>query len=294
MTVSSTSRTIRARFSGNECLYTDHNGMRVVADIEGSGRFEIKGEVEIHIDGEKGVEAVFTEHLLVLAHHGVECEVLALLGPDPGKGRSVKVSDTVEGCGWVTASGAPLEIDSNRVLVEPPSPHFPIPYFQSVKSDGEFRVCRDKGATTRVTDCFDTSDLAALKQRDWKVQNGSDLFDLKSLFSDGSEHEAMHMSHLNTASWTVKIPRENDGLVLRKLYDRFHGRQRARVLVDGRHAGWWYEPEQDRSARWAWATFGVPKELTHGKSEVRLSIDPPAGVPLWDVSRLEILAILQL
>jgi len=96
------------------------------------------------------------------------------------------------------------------------------------------------------------------------------------------------LSHLNEASFTVQTPTETEGLILVKIYDRFHGRQRARVLVDGTDTGIWYEPHQDRTHRWAWGYYGIPKEHLKPNETQTITIDPPSGTPLWSVGRIEV------
>jgi hypothetical protein len=150
----------------------------------------------------------------------------------------------------------------------------------------------DPVVACQLVDSFDFSDPAELKARSGSVKNASDTYQLDSSFSDGHRQIVQHRSHLNTAKWTCPIPPENQGIRIRKLYDRFHGRQRARMLIDGQLAGWWYEPEEDRSHRLAWATFGVEAGLTRGKSSLEISVDPPPASPLWDVSCYEVLALL--
>ena len=88
-----------------------------------------------------------------------------------------------------------------------------------------------------------------------------------------------------------RIITENKGLILRKRFDRFHGRQRARVFVDGQFAGWWYEAGENRIHRWGVTDFGIDGRFTKGKDSVLITIEPPAGVPLWSVSRLDLFAL---
>jgi hypothetical protein len=92
-------------------------------------------------------------------------------------------------------------------------------------------------------------------------------------------------------SFEVELPLSCQGLRLRKTYDRFHGRQRAWVKVNGRRVGMWYAPVEDRGRRWAVAEFGIEPEHLPESGSVRIAIDPPAGTPLWSYSDLEIYAL---
>jgi hypothetical protein len=200
------------------------------------------------------------------------------------------VTGAVEGAGWVVAPEKALNIDGKREPTPEPSADLPVPFFRSAQSSGEMKIVRSSTRCVLI-DKFAISDADALKRRDFQVQNMSDITPLDSFFTDGDAYEGMVASHLNTASWTCSIPAGATGLRIRKLYDRFHGRQRARVLVDGEFAGWWYEPQEDRVTRWAYAETGIAARFLEGKSGVRLAIDPPPGTPLWSVSELETFAL---
>ena len=89
----------------------------------------------------------------------------------------------------------------------------------------------------------------------------------------------------------MAIDPTNQGVILEKWFDQFHGRQRARVFVDGEWVGWWYEPRENRKNRWAVSRFGIPESFTSGKSMVRIRVEPPAGVPLWSVSRIDVICL---
>jgi hypothetical protein len=77
---------------------------------------------------------------------------------------------------------------------------------------------------------------------------------------------------------------------LRKVYDAFHGRQRARVLIDSEPLGIWFLPVEDRLNRWRVAEFGVP--VPAGKQRLRLTIDPLAGSALWSLSEFQIFGLI--
>jgi hypothetical protein len=204
------------------------------------------------------------------------------------RGPVVHASRRVEGAGWVVAADS-LSVDDRHESSPTPSPEFPVPFFRSAAALGEISYIR---AATRcpLLDSFSLSDSDARAERTYQVQNESKPVELESTFSDGSTHKASVLSHLNRSSWRMPIP-EKSGLVLRKLYDRFHGRQRARVLVDNQMAGWWYEPMEDRIDRWAVSDFGIDRNLLEGKSEIQISIDPPPGTPLWSVSQIEVFGL---
>lgn len=212
------------RFPGEECLYRDHRGYRVILDYDGSGTYKVQGDAEIIVDG--------------------------LLSNET----------TGEFSQFVTISAANSGLVGASVL---PNDPFPI--------------------NTKITeiDRFSISDIVAKDTRDFHVQNMSEIEELTS----GSTRKPVAY-HLNRATWQIQLPGHQIGVRIGKTYDQFHGRQRARVLIDGVVAGWWYLPHQNREFRWAEAQFSLPTELILGKTSIEVTIDPPAGVPLWSVGEI--------
>jgi hypothetical protein len=281
------------RFSGEDRLYTDHLGRRVLADVEGFGLFRIEPRSQI--------PSVSVDDAPVDMFEGSYDSSLLVATPEPGHFRvevaagrkepltgSVETGEKFDGCGWILSSDGPFRIDDEHESHEGrhPVPLFATPFLRHASGSG-LKVIRAAERCEPI-DAFDVTDEQACRDRGWKVQNASKLFQLSSRFPDGTPHGAELLSHLNSASWRVPLPKECLGLIVRKLYDAFHGRQRARVLVDGRFAGWWYEPLEDRASRWRWARFGIDAALLQGRSEVTITIDPPAGAPLWSVARIEV------
>lgn len=278
-------------FDGDECLYRDHHGRRVLADAEGSGEVAVKGSrftvltPTQEIEGSGEARLAFNEGILVVFDGSGRVQVEVQKDAAPHTEPVEEVTGLAEGCGWFWPGSGCYADGSHGAYL----PGVAYPFFRSVA--GPASVLREDSVKCVVADAFDVSDEPALKERGWTVKNASELYGLDSTFPDGFPHTAEHLSHLNTAQWTSSIPGPNTGIRLRKLYDRFHGRQRARVMIDGRFAGWWYEPEEDRRHRWAWSEFGVDPTFTEGKSSVEITIDPPPASPLWDVSRYEVWAL---
>jgi len=131
-----------------------------------------------------------------------------------------------------------------------------------------------------------TVEVGDLPATETTVQNLSEPSLLESLDGEGRTATGMVASHLNRMVVPVDLTGAA-GLVLVKTYDRFHGRQRARVLVGGEELGVWYEPIQDRDMRWAVGWFAARVPEKH-RGPTALAIDPPPGTPLWSVSTLEI------
>lgn len=290
-------RAIRLQFVGSECLYRDHHGRRVILDVEGSGRYTIPGRhpVEIEVDGvpTQAREGTFQRSVLAAMRKDGAAMAYAYVGPTlvlPTSG-AVEFVGVYHGAGWVLDSKATVLVD-DLPDGEGVNPAYPTPFFESIQCGAETVVLPDPTTRCDLIDTFSIAEEDGLKARGWKVQNISAITRLSSFDGAGQPLERSVASHLNRASWTAKIPPGNRGLIIRKLYDRFHGRQHARVLIDGEMAGWWYEPGQDRERRWGYSRIGVPAEFTRGKGQVEIAIDPPGGAPLWSIARYDLFALL--
>lgn len=261
-------------FSDDECIYRDHRRARVLADAEGSGFYSVLARddsLEVWADGQPAsLAGTFRRELLVTASRPGDATVDVVMGrTDPLSAAAVEHADPAQWAGWWVPDDGPA-----------------VPEFFGRPGIGVF-VASDN-PVARLCDSWSIGDTQALRERGWKVQNLSAVVPLEALQEDGTPLVLDHASHLNTASWTSPIAPDNDGVILVRRYDQFHGRQRARVWVDGVVAGWWYRPEQNRERRWAIDRFGIAPELTRGKSEIRIAIDPPAGVPLWSVAQMQV------
>lgn len=290
--ITSLDRAMRFAFREGERLYRDHLGRRVVADVEGAGFAWIEQAdsplLLVREDGPGGAFPVrFEDGLLVLAEGEGAVSIAVRQGTGAPERTAVIECETFEGCGWL--------IHAERAVVDArpaplPTEELPIPVFMGARGEG-LRVVPECEIHCVVADRFTMDDAAALHARGWRVQNVSKPVRLLSSDERNEPSEGVAVSHLNAASWTSPIPKANRGVILRKRYDRFHGRQRARVFIDGELAGWWYAPEEDRRARWAWSSFGIAPELTAGKSSIEITIDPPASAPLWSVAEIEVWAL---
>lgn len=285
-------RARRFSFEGDACLYRDHQGRRVLADAEGCGRLVVERAAP-GLGTDAAPDGSFRDGVVAFSRESGASAIAMLQGGGrdlPGSGKTLEVASSFLGAGWVVECDGPLTVDAAREPSPAPTPRLPIPFFLEAR-----------GARLRVTprpfhavsvDRFSIADADGLKARDFRVQNMSDVEPLASVFSDGGEWVGPVASHLNTASWSAPVPPGAFAIVLRKTYDRFHGRQRARVLLDGEFSGYWYEPEEDRHARWGVSDFCALLPRERGET-LRIGIDPVAGSPLWSVSTVEVLALVR-
>lgn len=207
--------------------------------------------------------------------------------PSSQTGRSAH-RGSCSGGGWVVGAEGPLRVDGRPEFAPRPSLSAPVPFL--MLAEAESLEIAPRAFRARLIDRFAIDDEQALTARGFRVQNISDRTTLSSTFNDGTAHTAAVASHLNTAFWKLTIPAGTHAVLLAKTFDRFHGRQRARVLINGQHAGWWYDPFEDRTHRWGVSEFMVPSALC-SEGEHEIAVDPVAGSPLWSVSAIEVLAV---
>ncbi|MCZ7582406.1 MAG: DUF2961 domain-containing protein [Deltaproteobacteria bacterium] len=79
--------------------------------------------------------------------------------------------------------------------------------------------------------------------------------------------------------FTMKVAPDNEGVILRRRLDQSRGRQTARVFVDGREAGVWYDAAQNASKRFADSDFLLPRWSTVDEDSILIRLEPEGGVP---------------
>ncbi|MBS1707873.1 MAG: hypothetical protein JSS65_04035 [Armatimonadetes bacterium] len=244
-------------------------GRRVVLDVEGQ---------VAQWGGSPGVSQApeTTDALVLVADRGEAVHAWALTGPLPVLGVGLKVSSSVSGPCWLSSVFGLRCLDGQVVSpVDVPL----VPVFWGAQFESALTHPVDQEMVEVGGPDFELSDRLA--DLGWVVKSATKPARLSSSFADGTQWEADHIAHLGPASWDVYSSGDS-GLILEKVYDRFHGLQRARVLVDGELVGIWQAMAGDRVSRWGRARFGLPPGLP---GRFRLTIDPLPGTPLWDVAR---------
>lgn len=285
-------------FGPGEALYTDHLGRRIVADYEGSGTAVIasrngllwlehsEGVIEITPGDYSSID--FRDFGLIVAEPDAQVQVW--IGTNEVIMMAPKHLAAPPGSVGTAVAKTGLQVNQNCESLQVELPPQIITFWNGATGD-DLELMVSESLHSRLLLSFQLSDAELLKSIEWRVQNMSELELLESAFSDGTPRSALCASHLIAAHFSVQIPLNPKALILRKVYDRFHGRQRARVMVDGEVCGMWYEPVQDRQNRWGIGDFVIDGKLIRNKSEVAITIDPPSGTPLWSVSQLEVWAI---
>ena len=93
------------------------------------------------------------------------------------------------------------------------------------------------------------------------------------------------VTHKGFSEFTGSIRPDNCGVRLRRRSDQLHGRQRARVFVDGvpvtERA--WYFADRNPHRRWLEDEFEIPASHTRNKGEIRIRIEflPGSDAPGW-------------
>ncbi|MCX7800460.1 MAG: hypothetical protein N2109_08980 [Fimbriimonadales bacterium] len=175
----------------------------------------------------------------------------------------------------------------------------PTPFLGSLRLEGSdvggaiLTVRRAKGWRWLETDRLDPCDEASRQAHAWEGRNETAVFELESRFEASQPAvRALHRGSLNGVSFTVRLEPSAAHVRLRRMHDRFHGVQRARVLVEGMFVGVWRTFREDRSDRWAEDEFPLPPAAAAGRSEVRVTIDPMPGTALWDASEYRAMCLL--
>lgn len=266
-------------WESGEGLYRWSDGSRVLLDADGAGRAWASRPVRwlTEAGSALGVEVVFAEHCVALTPDDEPVTVWAgnALNLD-GRGES---GLTFSGPGWIVAADW-VCIDGEPRCVWIPG-QAPIPVIH--RAEGEGLRFLPSGLQSKMLDAFPFT-KSELMARGGTVTNLS----VPAAFETDSPHAA---SLLNRAEWPLDLPVGTVALALRKSYDRFHGRQRCRVLVNDEAAAWWHLPRENRAIRPGEAWISVP--LLGQTGTIRLALDPPAGVPLWSIGELEVRALIR-
>jgi len=263
--------------SGKDSRFLDATGRHVVLDLDGFGyALDAPGIVWEGVDSQNR----FDEFCTAVAGTP-ETKAWVLLGPSVGDlDEAVNWEGDCQAAGWFLSGAAVLD-ESGEVMSNPP---LPAPFFHAIRGSGQVVWSPNRWALWQEFSISDARSQAPC----WSVQNISEADTLSSRLADGSVLCHPVASHLNEAFWDIALPPGCHGVRVECLKDVFHGRQRARVMIDGQFAGWWSEPTEDRVNRWRWSAWGRELEPRPEERTIRIGIDPPAGAPLWSVARYRV------
>lgn len=252
------------QFEGSECLYRDALNRRILADVEGSGVWKAEGNIPVLpvVDGVEGANnsPVFTKSVRVVAEHDGKVCVCVQTDSSDVRGPLRTVALPHEGSGWLVSAGGTVYLDGNADSVVF-WPGVPLPFFLGIEGTGTASIIAAPGIWERVPLSMD----------------------LRGASRPHGENGCR--SVLNELNLSVHVPRGGAPLRLIRSYDRFHGRQRARVFVNGEPVGWWRDDTEDRVKRIATSAVGffVPE----GRLYIRLL--PQPGTALWSFGVIQAL-----
>jgi hypothetical protein len=266
-------------YSPDAGLYRDPAGKWIIADVDGPAVAAVGCQL---------VPIPSGSYWSPTDPGGPSAAVNVLLGrttvPE-GVSRTVTLPYT--GAGWWLNAPGPVQLDDDSSPVD--AGGLPTPFFRRIQGEGEATIIpADRRCLELIRAAADAPKLLpgyAARGVSRVVPTGG------SWWPGGRGEVRPILSHMNALSFFVEVPAGAVGLRIERTYDRFHGRQRARLLVDEEFCGWWYDPGEDRHARWARSSCGA--ELTPAETDrvVRITIDPPAGVALWTWAELAVFAL---
>jgi hypothetical protein len=270
-------------------LYQNPEGGRVVCDLQGDWELKLMGAVpDDLLKLGTGFTCLCTESV------STEWGWLALRTGLDAKAEQDRRGEKCDGQGWVRAQNCTVELNGDARPIKIPESlgEVTLPYWNGFLADQTLRF-RKLACRLEEIASFSPHDSDSAKEVDFKVERASQVEILSSKNGRGEPVTASVFSHLNRASWTAQIPQQAEVLIIQRSFDAFHGLQRARVFLDEELAGWWHGPLQDRVCRWAADSFHTRLKPDHKGRSVRITLDPPAGVPLFSLSQIRVFALSQ-
>lgn len=151
-----------------------------------------------------------------------------------------------------------------------------------------------EGSRLRLTDTLDVGDAADEDAHGYTALEADFSGPITSFYEGEDDEESVidsGMALRGESRFTVAIDQDNIGIILRRRYDQFNGRQQAEILVDGLTAGIWYTPESSETLRWAEDDYVLPASLTSGKTDIEITIRPEGAVP-WTEFLYQVYSVL--
>jgi len=86
-------------------------------------------------------------------------------------------------------------------------------------------------------------------------------------------------------TFTTTVDPGAGGLRLHRVSDQAQAFQHARVFVNDRLVGEWYQPLGNPHSRWLDDAFDIPAPALAGQASVQVRLEPVAGAPAWSAAR---------
>lgn len=271
-------------------IYRSAEGSQVVCDLEGK-------DWRLHLLGQHPEDLrILSGEQLVVTTESVE----GLWGwaatkdtPDEYV-EAQSIREESDGMGWVALEDCTIELnqDARPICLPPEMGRCILPFWNGFKADKPLACSHISGQLVKLAD-FYPADQTGTKEVGFSVERASQVEVLEARNGRGELIAQPVFSHLNRACWNVTIPPEAEILIIEREFDAFHGLQRARVFLDDQMAGWWHAPLQDRLNRWAQDSCHLRLNNSQRGRTIRITIDPPAGVPLFSLGRIRVFAMCQ-
>ena len=81
--------------------------------------------------------------------------------------------------------------------------------------------------------------------------------------------------------FNAHINPDNHGVRLRMRIDQGFGRQGAKVFVEDKYIGEWYEPDENKFKRWKETEFEIPQQYTCDKTTISIKLVPSLPGRVW-------------
>ena len=138
-----------------------------------------------------------------------------------------------------------------------------------------------------LSDELDVGDPVSRAAHQYQSVGAEETGELTSFFEGDDDDVSVsdHGYRVETRSeFLLTIDPANAGILLRRQYDQFQGRQRAEVFVDNSFAGIWYDVFENPVLRWAESDIALPASLTRGKNRIHVRIVNRGEVPWMEFS----------
>jgi hypothetical protein len=147
--------------------------------------------------------------------------------------------------------------------------------------------------TLQSSDQLDVGDKASEAAHDYTSTAPGERYTLTSAYEgDFDDARVTEDARATSAavSFTLRVEKQNEGVMLRRTSDQLNAYQSARVYINGADAGVWLQPLGNRWQRWLDDFFEAPAALTRGSKELDVRLVPVSGSPAWTAAHYEALS----
>ncbi len=271
-------------------LYRSGDENQVVCDLEGKGwRFSLLGKFPEDLRILSGDQLLVTTESV----EGLWGWAAAKHTPDDFFD-PMSIRKESDGMGWVEVQDCRIELnqDARPISFAPEMGRCILPFWKGFKADKALSCFYISAQLVKLAE-FYPADQTGIEEVGFSVERASQIEILEARNGRGELLSQPVFCHLNRAFWNVTIPPEAQILIIERAFDAFHGLQRARVFFDDEVAGWWHAPHQDRQNRWAQDSCHLRLNNSQRGRTIRITLDPPSGVPLFSLGRIRVFAMCQ-